>query len=38
MKQAGHANVSTTWLYTITDQEREKEQVAKLWNRLRKPA
>jgi hypothetical protein len=34
MKQAGHANVSTTWSYTITDDEREEEQVAKLWNKL----
>jgi hypothetical protein len=34
---AGHVNVSTTWLYSISDEEREKEQVAKLWERLRKP-
>jgi hypothetical protein len=34
MKQAGHASVSTTWLYTITDDGREEEQVAKLWNKL----
>jgi len=34
MRAAGHANVSTTWLYTVTDAAREKKQVARLWERL----
>jgi integrase len=37
MRSAGHTSLSQTWLYTITDMEREKEQVAKLWDRI-KPA
>jgi integrase len=36
MRAAGHANVSTTWLYTVTDGQREKDQVEKLWKRVKK--
>jgi hypothetical protein len=34
MKAAGHKNPSMTWLYTITDQEREKEQVLRMCQRI----
>ena len=33
-KAAGHAKPSTTWDYTITDSEREKAQVGKMFDRL----
>ncbi len=31
---AGHARPSTTWLYTLADSEREKEQVGKMVRRV----
>jgi len=34
MKAAGHTSLSMTWAYTVTDREREKEQVQKMWDRL----
>jgi integrase len=34
MKAAGHTQLSTTWLYTQTDIERERKQVQEIWNRL----
>jgi integrase len=34
MKAAGHTNPSTTWLYTITDRDRDKEQVQRMWDRI----
>lgn len=34
MKAAGHTKPETTWLYTITDQDREKQHVAKIFERL----
>jgi hypothetical protein len=34
MRAAGHANVSTTWLYTVTDHERERQQVDRIWHRV----
>jgi integrase len=33
-KAAGHAKPSTTWLYTVTDRDREREQVARIWDRI----
>ena len=35
MKAAGHTKLDTTWLYTITDHEREKRHVAKIFERLK---
>jgi integrase len=34
MRAAGHANVSTTWLYTVTDVERERQHVQAMLQRL----
>jgi len=34
IKQAGHARPSTTWLYRQTDEDREKDQVNRIWKRL----
>jgi integrase len=34
MKAAGHTSPSTTWLYTVTDRERETQQVQRMWDRL----
>lgn len=34
MKAAGHAQLSTTWLYTITDPERERAHVEAILERL----
>ncbi|MEN6603727.1 MAG: tyrosine-type recombinase/integrase [Bryobacteraceae bacterium] len=34
MRAAGHASPSTTWLYTITDQERERQQVCRILDRI----
>jgi hypothetical protein len=31
---AGHARPSTTWLYTVADSEREKEQVGRMIERV----
>jgi integrase len=33
-KAAGHAKPDTTWLYTITDEERERAHVEQIWNRI----
>lgn len=30
----GHTSPSMTWLYTVTDPDREREQVRRIWNRL----
>ena len=34
MKAAGHAKPDTTWLYTITDDERERQHVNLIWDRI----
>lgn len=34
MKAAGHARLSTTWLYTVTDRDREREHVQKILERI----
>jgi hypothetical protein len=34
MKAAGHSSRTTTWLYTITDQERAREHVKLIWDRV----
>jgi len=34
MRAAGHTAPDTTWLYTITDQEREREHLQRIWGRL----
>ena len=34
MKAAGHAKPATTWLYTVTDAERERAHVKKMLERL----
>jgi hypothetical protein len=34
MKAAGHAKPSTTWEYTVTDREREREHVARIFERV----
>jgi integrase len=34
MKAAGHTSLSMTWLYTVTDAEREKAQVQRMWDRI----
>lgn len=31
---AGQAKPDTTWLYTITDDERERAHVERIWNRV----
>ena len=33
-KAAGHARPSTTWMYTITDDEREEQHVDWIWERI----
>jgi integrase len=33
-KAAGHAKPDTTWLYTITDEERERQHVDWIWERI----
>ena len=33
-KAAGHARPSTTWMYTITDDEREEQHVDWIWKRI----
>ena len=35
MKAAGHSRPVTTWLYTVTDEGREKKQVGKILRRLK---
>jgi chorismate mutase len=37
MKQAGHAKVDVTYLYTITDRERERQVVERIWERVMGP-
>jgi hypothetical protein len=34
MKAAGHSKPDTTWHYTITDQEREREHVKLIRDRI----
>jgi hypothetical protein len=34
MRAAGHTRLDPTWLYTITDQTREEEQLGRMWDRL----
>jgi hypothetical protein len=34
MRAAGHTRVDTTMLYTLTDAEREREHVEKMFARL----
>jgi integrase len=34
MQHAGHSSVNMTFLYSITDQQREREQVERMWLRL----
>ncbi len=34
MKGAGHAQPGTTWMYTVTDDEREERHVDAIWERL----
>jgi len=34
MMAAGHSKPSTTWMYTVTDPEREKEQLEKMVGRV----
>jgi len=36
MRGAGHSKPDTTWLYTITDDAREEEQLRRMWGRLAK--
>ena len=36
-KAAGHAKPDTTWLYTITDAQREREQVRRILDRIIDP-
>jgi integrase len=35
MRGAGHSSLSQTWLYTIDDDGRERDQVNKLWERIK---
>ena len=35
MRGAGHSSLNQTWLYTVDDAEREKEQVERLWDRIK---
>jgi integrase len=34
MRSAGHTSASMTWAYTVSDSQREQEQVARLWDRV----
>ena len=34
MKAAGHAKPATTWDYTVTDAQRERQHVARMLERL----
>jgi hypothetical protein len=34
-KAAGHTNPSMTYLYTVTDEVREREHVTAIWDRLK---
>ena len=34
MCAAGHSRPDTTWLYTISDETREEEQLGRMWERL----
>lgn len=33
-KAAGHAKPDTTWLYTVTDEARERQHVERIWDRI----